>query len=78
MIVTSPQILATEMRRREFVAQGIHEQWVAQMLGPTATSRLTIPALAPVSLPLTVRPAVGAVRALLTNLTRVALRFAPN
>jgi hypothetical protein len=78
MIVTSPQILATEMHRRELVLQGIHEQWVAQMLEPAARSRLTVPALAPSSLLLTVRPAVGAVRALLSNLASVALRFAPN
>ena len=50
MVVISPQIQAAEMRRREFVAQGIQEQWVDQMLAPSAPPHATGPASARASL----------------------------
>lgn len=56
MLVPSPQMQAAELRRQEFVAQGIYEQWVEQVLGPAPTARLQRPhPVARLSLPHTLR-----------------------
>jgi hypothetical protein len=76
MVVISPQAQAAEMRRREFVAQGIHEQWVDQVL-VTGSPRDT--GLSPrSSLVISLQIAACSTRSLLTSLATGALGLTTN
>jgi hypothetical protein len=75
MFVPVPQMQAAEMRRREFVAQGLHEQWIDQVLATSrAVHTVQPPALATCSS--TLQRAANSIRDPLTSLRMGTLMVA--
>jgi hypothetical protein len=78
MVVISPQIQAAEMRRREAVVQSLYEQWVDEMLAPTALLHPMGPAQARASLSRALCRSIRDARHRLTRLAVLPSRASSN